>query len=56
MLAKHALSQLSYGPLFWQAAAQSVGLAALQAEGPQARPRAAHFCASAKAVDAADGA
>jgi hypothetical protein len=38
--------------LFWQAAAQPVGLAALRAEGPQARPRAAHFCASAKAAAA----
>ena len=30
-------------------------LAALRAEGPQARPRAAHFCAKAKAADAAAG-
>jgi hypothetical protein len=77
MLAKHALSQLSYGPTrrrrvcLWlglrRQARRPVGLAArrgvlAQCWSPKAkgfgpgRPAAAHFCAIAKAADAAAGA
>ena len=60
MLAKHALSQLSYGPTLAQrayvASGRNVRRSALPPEGRKARTRAAAHAASAKAADAAAGA
>ena len=57
MLAKHALSQLSYGPkLKTGAAAPSLlGVGHPGALAPQGRTAAAHVCARAKVADATAG-